>query len=275
VEVTTHEVPGVVSGNVAEWEVPAGLLVEGQEYTFVVAAGDGTLWSEWSAEKAFVAYQEPSAPTGARTSSPTSVCVTGAGQSVINSTTPVLRAVLADPDGGNVQGEFRIYDVATGSPVWEPELTTARGSGSEHSIAVPAGTLTEGVAYEWRVRAEDLSEHVGPPVSCKFVVELTAPAEPGVAPVTGQLAVYTEDETSGGVGVAGQFEFTNGGSTDVVAYRYSFDGDDLGSQVVAASPVVTFTPTAPGARVLYVQSVDAAGWASPVRRYRFNVAFGG
>ena len=207
VQIDTQDV-SVPSGGVATWPVPAGRLVEGQQYSFTVAAADAYAWSEWSAEKVFVVQRLPDAPTGARTSSPDSECVTGPGRPVIGSATPVLRATLTDPDGGNLQGSFEIYDVATSALVWDPELTSGRASGSEHTVAVAVGVLSEGVAYQWRVGGVDPSGLAGPEVECEFVLDLGAPELSRVSHVLwGSHPSYTEDGTAGGVGQEGRFRF--------------------------------------------------------------------
>jgi hypothetical protein len=168
------------SGTVAQWTVPAGLVLEGQLYTFRALAFDGEAQSAWSTEQAFVAQRSPSAPTGAGTTSPASPCVTGPGRPVINSETPMLRATVADPDGGNSQARFQVYNASTGALVWDPPLTSPRASGSQHAIVVPAGVLAEGVPFQWRVGGQDLLGSSGPVVACEFVVDLSPPSTPNV-----------------------------------------------------------------------------------------------
>jgi hypothetical protein len=114
----------------------------------------------------------------------------------------------------------------------------------------------------------------------QFRVDLTAPATvPAVTPKAAEPAVYLEDGWAGGVGEPGRFIFSNGGVSDVVSYRYSFNSTALNQTAGLSggangqSVDVAFTPTNPGSQTLRVVSVDAAGWISPERLYRFNVDF--
>lgn len=272
-QVVTGQVTAT-SGTTASWVVPEGKLVAGLPYSFRVLVVDdyGVEAKDWSTEKTFMVGTPLGASTSARTTSPPSQCVVGAARPVINSATPTLRAVVSDPDPGNLRAEFSLYDTATQSLVWDPAPTTARAAGSEHTVTVPPSLLADQATYEWRVNGLDPDGLAGPVTSCEFTVDLQAPAEPGVAAATGQPAVYLEDLVAGGVGLSGQFEFSEAGSTDVVAYQYSFGDDSFGSSAPAATPVAQFTPTRAGPHVLSVRSVDAAGWVSPVRVYRFTVA---
>lgn len=84
--------------------------------------------------------------------------------------------------------------------------------------------------------------------------------------------LYPASAWAGGIGRTGGFRLGNGGSTDVVSYKYSFNNTALSSSVAGTSAVVTFTPTTVGPQTLRVQSVDRAGNVSPVTAYTFNVA---
>ncbi|NTW40352.1 MAG: LamG domain-containing protein, partial [Cellulomonadaceae bacterium] len=228
----------------------------------------------WDASVSVVYNRAPSAPTSARATVPDAACVVGAARPYIRSTTPTLRAVLTDPDGGNLSGNFDLLDAATGALIWDPGRTAAQGSGAEHAITVPAGVLQDGRAYQWRVNGQD-DLAAGPVAACEFWVDLSAPATPGVQPVAGMPAIYTEGPVgTGGVGVEGRFTLTNGGSSDVTWYRYSF-GDSPQKTVAAGASTLVVVPTTPGSKTLTVESIDAAGWVSPTRVYRFTVAFAG
>ena len=220
----------------------------------------------------------PNPPTGLETTSPVTLCLTGTDRPAIRDTTPILTAKITDPDGGNLQGDFNLYDLSTGVRIWDPALSPPKASGSTHERPVPSGLLVNGGSYEWRVRAVDQHGLYGSPaaVQCQFRVDLTAPVTPTVAPVAGGNVLYLEDQVSGGSGKSGNFRFTPGTSTDVVRYRYSFNSDGLGNtkDASAGAATITFTAAPPlGSQRLYVAAVDAAGNVSPTRLYRFSVGF--
>lgn len=230
----------------------------------------------------------PSTPTGLRTTSPTTKCVSGqASPYWLRDRTPTLRATLSDPDRTSVRGEFDVRSPGGSVTYWNPGLTTGKSSGSEHAIGVPSGTLSNNKEYEWRVRGVDSAGLTSTYRTCDFGVDLTAPPKPDVTPVAGQPAVYYEDQWAGGAGKLGKFKFTSSGAGDVKKFKYSFNSDSLGSTVTASnvcsdtsssacdeSATVSFTPTRVGSQTLYVQAVDKAGWtSSSVRLFRFKVEF--
>ncbi len=244
--------------------------------SFGMAADEGSMayWKRygWDASFSVTYNRPPSTPTSVRTTNPDSSCAVGDGvRPYVRSATPTLRAVLGDPDGGNVQASFTLAEVGQGV-AWAP-TTAAQGSGAEHAVTVPAGLLREGGSYRWSVRGYDGAKFSAP-VECEFTVDTQKPLVPGVTPVAGMPAVYVEGPTgSGGVGVEGRFTFSNGDSTDVAWYRYSFQG---AAQKVTpvGSPTVAFAPTLIGPQTLTVESVDRAGAVSDPRVYRFTVAWG-
>ncbi|QGQ20476.1 hypothetical protein GC089_16375 [Cellulomonas sp. JZ18] len=227
----------------------------------------------YDAKLSVVYNRPPAAPTGPRTSSPPSACTTGAGRPLLASTTPILRASLADPDGDSVQATFEVVDVATGGRVWGPYTTAALGSGAEHAVWVGSG-LADGRAYQWRVFGRDPSGAQGPTAACEFLVDVTAPDMPVVTPVeTGLPAVYRENATGGGIGKRGEFVISAGSSTDVAKFRYSVISDAKNKELVpvAGTSKLTFAPTSDGMHTLYVEAVDRAGNVSAQRVYPFVV----
>ncbi|MGW6128776.1 FG-GAP repeat domain-containing protein [Cellulomonas sp. NPDC055163] len=242
--------------------------------SFGIASDESSMayWKRygWDASFSVVYNRPPNHPAEARTTTPESACVVGAGRPTLRSASPVLRARLSDPDGGNVHAKFDIVRADNGALVWDPAATPAQGSGAEHAVQVPA-TLGQGGPFQWRVRGIDDSGAVGPVAACEFNVDLEAPVMPTVAPLAGQAAVYAEDALRGGAGVPGLFTFGRSTSADVVKFRYSFDNTGFANEVPAITPSITHTPKTGGPHVLYVQSVDAAGWPSPTREYRFVV----
>lgn len=246
------------------------------------ASNEGSMAGSWKRYRGdatlSVTYNRaPNVPSSMSTSNPVTSCVTGAARPFIRSATPTLRVTVSDPDGGTLKGNFDIRRVSDNALVFRKSTTTLLTSGSTHTMPVPAGTLADNTTYKWWASGTDSSGRSGTAGACEFTVDMTRPgALPGVSAVAGQPGVYPENVVSGGVGQAGQFQFSNGGVSDVVSYKYSFNGDGLGQSVtVAAGGKVSFTPSAPGSQRLYVQSVDRAGNTSDVRLYRFSVDFPG
>ncbi|MCI0687974.1 MAG: hypothetical protein L0Y54_12155 [Sporichthyaceae bacterium] len=209
-------------------------------------------------------------------------CVNGSGRPFIRTTTPTMTATLSDPDSeDSIQANFEVYKVSDNSLVWNPPKTAAQASNKSHSLQVPAGTLVHGVSYDWFAQGWDEHGKQGPAVHCEFTVDTVPPdSAPAVTAVAGQPAVYVEDGWAGGKDIPGSFSFTNGGGVavgDVVKYEYSFGGPSFGSVALLSggangdSVDIPFSPGTVGAQTLYVRSVDAAGWPSPQKLYRFNV----
>ncbi len=225
-----------------------------------------------------VTYSRVPAAATAMTTDPATPCVIGASRPFLRTTTPTLSYRVADPDGGSVTGNLDVLDMATWSIVWDAAYDTTLPSGSTFTKAVPPGRLQNGKSYEWRAGGRDVeSGRFGPMSKCQFTVDTVRPDKvPGVAPVAGQVGVYPEDAVSGGVGMDGKFQLSNGGVSDVVSYNYSFNSDGLASWkavTVAQGGVIDFAATSAGSQRLYVQSVDRAGNTSDVRLYRFSVSF--
>jgi hypothetical protein len=231
----------------------------------------------WDTTLSVTYSRVPSAAT-AMTTDPATPCVVGASRPFIRTTTPTLSYKVADPDGGSVTGNLDVLDMATWSIVWDAAYDTTLPSGSPFTKAVPSGKLQNGKSYEWRAGGRDVeSGRFGPMSKCQFTIDTVRPDKvPGVAPVAGQVGVYPEDAVSGGVGMNGKFQLSNGGVSDVVSYNYSFNGDGLApgkAVTVAQGGLIDFTATSAGSQRLYVQSVDRAGNTSDVRLYRFSVNF--
>lgn len=205
----------------------------------------------------------PSVPTELSTS-PATVC---AAESYLRDETPVLSGIFADPDGHDVSARFEV--VTHESRVWTSAYDAFAASGATHAVTVPSGVLTDGGTYAWRARGRDVNHRPGKWTSwCRFTIDTTAPELPKVTSAT-----YSEDETSGGVGVTSRFGFAS--SSDTAAFRYSFNGAT--PEIVApaeggGTAAVSFTPAAAGAQRLTVEAIDRAGNVSDARRYWFGVA---
>ncbi len=263
-----------------EWNVTSlGKLMADQNLTTMgiglKAANESSMSAGWNSyrndAKFSVTYDRPPSTPTVMATDPATPCVTGAGRPYMRSATPQLRVTLVHPDGQNVQANFAVYRLSDLKVLYNPAKTAAQASGRTHTTTVPAGILVDGQTYMWA--AQGYNGAFGPAIKCEFVADFKAPTMPTVT--AGGATVYTEDAVSGRVGGAGSFTFGSNGVADVVSYRYSFDTDALGSTATGAAPTVAYTPASPGSHRLYVQSVDRAGWTSPVKLYRFSVGFPG
>jgi hypothetical protein len=208
----------------------------------------------------------PNLPTGVRFADPAAACVMGAGRPVLRRVDPLLYAVLTDPDGEAVQANVDVYKAGTTNPILWHARPAAQASGVGQSVWL--GGMQHGGIY--RVQINGVDPHVwgGSSASCEMEIDTVAPVAPKVTP-----SLYTTGVPAGGVGKPGTFTFANGGSTDVVSYKYSFNSSALNLTAASSSPAVSFNPTYAGSQTLYFQSVDRAGWTSPTQAYIFTVAF--
>ncbi|MGV8973117.1 MAG: LamG-like jellyroll fold domain-containing protein [Rhodoglobus sp.] len=245
--------------------------------SFGLAADESSMayWKRYRYDATFsVTYNRPpNIPAGVKFTNPAVPCAMGTGRPYVRVVAPTIYGVLSDPDGQNVQANVDVYTAGTVNPILWHGRPAAQGSGAGQAVQV--GGMVDGGIYRVQMNAVDSDIWGGAAVACEVAVDLSAPALPGVGPVTGQPAVYLANETSGGVGVVGKFAFTNGGSPDVARYKYSFNSSALDLSATAAAPVAMFNPTLVGSQTLFVQSVDRAGWTSAVVAYRFSVAFAG
>src|SRR5690606_11705189 len=72
-------------------------------------------------------------------------CVTGANRPYINTATPMLSALVKDPDGDSVSPHFQVYTKSgtTETEVWNSTTLTAQASNTTASATVTAGKLVE------------------------------------------------------------------------------------------------------------------------------------
>ncbi|WP_165781209.1 DNRLRE domain-containing protein [Streptosporangium minutum] len=149
----------VTSGTQATAAVPAGKLTDGWKVRWRAraantAASTTSAWSAW--QMATIDVPGPiSEPTvGALQVTPSTVVD---GTTVTSSLTPNLLAQVSDPAGGSLRAEYEIeHDPAvTGQgtgQIWTGAVDNI-ASGTQASIAVPAGKLTDGWKVRWRARA--------------------------------------------------------------------------------------------------------------------------
>jgi RHS repeat-associated protein len=186
----------------------------------------------------------------------------------VRSSAPVLGATVSDPDGGNVQGQFQILNAAGTTAIWSGNSAFAP-SGSRVTVTVPAGVLTNGTAYQLRVRTSDgTAVSPWPATTFKFTIDTTAPATPSVSstvfPSGGWATI--------GPGASGPFTVTDTAG-DVTTWSASFDqGVTWTSYPGGPSSTLTLTPPPAGNVTLWVRAMDLAGNWSNNATYQFNVA---
>lgn len=227
------------------------------------ASNEGSMAASWKryrgdARLSITYNRAPSMPSALRTSNPDSTCVAGESRPYVRSATPTLHSTVSDPDpGATVRGNFEIRRASDHGLVWAGS-SAYQVSGRGHSITVPTGKLSNGVMYRWWTSGTDESGVSGPANGgCEFIVDTLRP----VRPVVGS-GVFPDGVLGADVGTAGSFTFGPGGSSDVVAYKYSFGSDALdrtASVALGGSATVSFTPASAVPVTLSVQSVDRAG----------------
>lgn len=218
----------------------------------------------------------PNKPTSVRLSSPAKSCASGDLRPVIADDTPTISAVASDPDGADVRVRFQVLSADGSTLEWQGD-TAAQDSGSSFAITVPKGQVLSGKIYRYRANAYDGVNWSGWSTAlCAFSTDFTKPAEPEIEPVrTGVKAIYDENVERGGVGVLGKFKLTNGNSSAITSFKYSFNSTSLGQTAApdsAGSAVISYTPTAAGPVTLRVKAYDAAGNGSEQAEYVFDVA---
>ncbi len=260
-------VSGWANGTTANY----GVSVQADESS--TAAGKYFYSSESAAPPLLeVTYNSyPGTPAGRSITPCTAQCPS---VTLTSSATPKLAAQSTDADGGALTYTFEVYAgsanppgagaVATGTVAGSP-------SGQKAFWQVPAGLLTDGNPYEFRVKATDGSGDASAWTAAYslFKIDTTAPSTPTVASTT-----YPSSSWNGTVPVPqGTFTFTkNVADADVQEYAWRLDDGQTGSTLVTGTAdSATITPAA-GWRVLKVAAVDKAGNRSAEVSYSFGAS---
>ncbi|MBM0256346.1 hypothetical protein [Micromonospora sp. 4G55] len=171
--------------------------------------------------KATVTYNSWPTVT-ARSTVPTTSCVTGSGRPAVNTLTPQLKATVSDGDGTAMTVTFEWWAMDAGVPIGSAVYSSV-ASGATAATTVPAGAFVDGGIYGWRVRLTDgIVTDTSP--FCEMQVYTT------VAPVTGctggtdsdfngdgatDIAIADPEAAVNGLVRAGQVHVTYGGGTTV------------------------------------------------------------
>jgi hypothetical protein len=193
-------------GNAASWPVPAGKLADDSSYKFTVSAFDGTPPATIAADATFNfttnTDKAPATPT-AFTEAPCkpALCadaVPAGTPPTLMSVSPTLTATLSDPDTGlgSLYGDFQVRAVGTTTNLAvgsaQPNTTTGVAA-----FTVPAGLLSDGGHYEFRVGDRDAtsttwSGWIGFDVAVNKVATVPAVV---MTPCTGSCGTWTTDTT--------------------------------------------------------------------------------
>ncbi|GIG34833.1 hypothetical protein [Cellulomonas pakistanensis] len=249
------------------------------QLTMGIAVNEGSMawWKRFRNDAGLsISYNRPPVlPVDVKiTSDPPSKCVMGAGRPYLRSDEPVLHAVLSDPDGQAVQANVDVYAAGTSNPILWHARPAAQASGVAQTIRLGGMKGANGKTFRVQINGVDPNVTGGPAVACEMTIDTQAPGAPTVAPVAvGSQPVYAADTPAGGIGKTGSFRLGPGTATDILSYKYSLNSSALDKTASGATPTIALTPTSTGSQVLYVQSVDRAGWTSPTQTFRFSVAY--
>ncbi|MFE3205572.1 FG-GAP-like repeat-containing protein [Embleya sp. NPDC059237] len=101
----------------------------------------------------------------------------------IGNTDLTLTARVSDPDGGNVQVGFSVWEYAGGG-VTDPVVEVAQNSLAH--VTIPIAALQDGHRYKWIVHGSDTIADTGWSNHCGFTVDKSAPTKPTVTPIDGK-----------------------------------------------------------------------------------------
>nr|WP_191910212.1 DNRLRE domain-containing protein [Microbispora cellulosiformans] len=158
-QIWTTGVDNVASGTQATVTVPGGKLTSGWGIRWRVRAVNATTqvtsaWSGWQSATVDVGNVAPDPAVTALQVTPSSV--TG-GTTVTTSLAPQLRAQVTNPAGGTLRAEFELEhdpadtDHGTGQ-IWATAIDDVP-AGTQATVTVPDGKLSEGWVVRWRARA--------------------------------------------------------------------------------------------------------------------------
>ncbi|MFC8094600.1 LamG domain-containing protein [Streptomyces sp. NPDC057301] len=264
--------------------------------TLGLRAADESRFGEWKrvCGNAYLSIKYNNLPRQIKTSDmytdPGGVCRWGSTRAYVDQP-PTLQAIASDPDHGNgqtdkVKVQFKVEWTENGTAKSYTHLTKewlspTSSTKFEHTVR---STIPQNTVIYWSARATDGDDNYGPWSSegdtaqrCEFTYDGSWPGKPLVN--SPQYPPGTDYHD--GVGTYGTFTFSPNPNdtipdTDVVKYRYSFNGaalKDLPPGTPGGSVSVDWMPTRPGRNVLEVIAVDKANHASSTP-YHFLVSEG-
>jgi hypothetical protein len=197
-QIWTGSSAAVASGGQATLSVPGGKLTDGWKVRWRARAVNATAattsaWSAWQTATVDV----PNPTVTAFQVTPSQVVN---GVIVATSVTPTLHTTVTDPAAQPVRAEFEIeHDPATptqgSGQIWTGAVDNV-ASGTQASLAVPAGKLTDGWKVRWRVRAINTATTVGSPWSDWQALTVDVP-DSASEPAVGALQVTPSQQVDG------------------------------------------------------------------------------
>jgi len=205
-------------------------------------------------------------------------CASGAARPFIKTTTPTLRAHVADADNDTLN-VFYAYAQWNGSGFVDQ-------GGGEQDFVPNGGTAVFGIAgnvdggiYTWRAQTNDGASHnpflvsdvTASPGNCEWQVDVSPPAVPAV---TSDIYLEGTGCPGGACGAVGQTgHFTLSSSPDTQSFLWGFSDpptNPVSPATLGGSVNVTWTPDSSGPQTLFVRAIDRAGNESN-RAYQFVV----
>ncbi|MGI5157296.1 DNRLRE domain-containing protein [Microbispora sp. CA-102843] len=153
-QIWTAAVDDVPGGTQATVTVPADTLSEGLLVRWrarAVAGETASAWSDWQT----VRVDQPDPVLGTLQVTPSEIVD---GKTISSSLTPQLLAHVTDPAGGKVRAEFELeHDPAApegqgNGQIWTTAVDDVT-SGTQATVTVPDGKLSDGWLVRWRARA--------------------------------------------------------------------------------------------------------------------------
>ncbi|KJE21584.1 RHS repeat-associated core domain [Frankia torreyi] len=243
--------------------------------TLTLRAPDETSWDQYKyfysgdtglKPQVSTTYNSYPGTVANRSTSPCSAQCGGSPATVLtNSTRPVLSGAATDADGAPLRLDFEVWNSAGTTKITDGSVSNISPNATG-SWTVPAGVLTNGTSYEWRVRAYDGTDYSQAWSSwIPFTVDTTAPAAP--------TSLASAAWPSGGWGTAtsGTFTWTSPGG-DTQSFLYGLDQPSPATETTGTASA-TLTPTA-GLHTFYVRTKDKAGNLSSVVSYGFGLGTG-
>jgi hypothetical protein len=181
--------------------------------------------------------RRPGAPTGMSMAPCFEACSSPA---VTSSRKPALKMKVSDPDGGKLLYQYQVYDAAK-KTLKATSGSTMTGVASNASRSWTVSKSLPDAQYYWRGRACD--SYLCGPYSGWFGLKIDA-TNPKLPTVSSED--YPVKGWHGGPGVAGNFTFSPGSSSDGVgAYYYTLNGGKESPPIVPGSDGLATVPLKP------------------------------
>jgi hypothetical protein len=198
-----------------------------------------------------------------------------AGKHVATLTATLTSAIAA----AQMAGHYTIHDDTSNTTAGTPTSSGFVTTGAKVSVTTP--TLTDGHQYSWSLYSDDQYYKSGQSTTCKFIVDQTAPANPGITstdfPPSGSATPSTKTNgQSGTLTLTSSDPNPNSGQgSGMKGFRSSLDTPipSSGASTTASTGTlsVSVTPAQWGTHTLYAEAVDNAGNVSGQAQYSFYV----